>query len=77
MHLAGSLQGQSATTNVFAVLPRGARPERTLLIIVYTFGGTTGLLEIFPDGRMWLISFPSANAQEFSSLAAISYPVNS
>jgi hypothetical protein len=73
VYLAGSLQGQSATANVFAVLPRGARPEHTLLITVYTFGGTTGLLEIFPDGQM-TVSAAGNQAQTFTSLAGVSFP---
>jgi hypothetical protein len=81
VYLKGSLSQPSPGSSIFAVLPSSERPTDILLINVYTEFGTLGTLEILPDGRM--IAFSSAScgsgdtAQCFTSLAGISFPVNS
>jgi|GEM_PF-961527 len=74
VYLSGSIAQPTGTSNEFAVLPLAARPAHTMYITVYTLGGTVGSITIYPDGRMAAYSTPPNNAQDYLSLAAISYP---
>ncbi len=77
VYLSGSLDQPDPNSDNFAVLPAGARPRHLIYAKVYTENGVIGILQIFPNGTLWLISFPNASAQELTSLGAISYPVSS
>jgi hypothetical protein len=81
VYLKGSLAQSTPGSSTFAVLPTADRPHDTLLINVFTSGGTPGTLEIATNGRMSVFSNAlcgSGNtAQCFTSLASISYPVGS
>jgi hypothetical protein len=72
-YLSGSLHQSSGTNQVFAVLPAAARPAHSLYLSVYTYSGTMGLLEIFPNGT---IAAYDGGSQQYTSLAGISFPVS-
>jgi hypothetical protein len=77
VYLSGSLiTSVSNTALKVAVLPRGARPAVPLSVVIYTFGGTTGGLLIEPNGDLVCFGTPG-QAQMFSSLAAIAFPLQS
>lgn len=81
VYLSGSMHQSTPGSAVFAFLPSTYRPTHNLYITVYTNGGTSGTLYIGNDGTME--AFSSANcgssnaAQCFTSLATVSYPINS
>lgn len=81
VYLKGSLAQLTPGSSLFALLPSAYRPVDTLLISVWTSGGTPGTLEITADGRMFLSSNAACGsgntAQCFTSLATISYPIGS
>jgi hypothetical protein len=81
VYLSGSLNQASSGSAVFATLPRAYRPTHNLYITIYTNGGTQGSLYIGADGTMEVFSSGSCGslttAQCFSSLATVSYPLNS
>jgi hypothetical protein len=60
VHLRGSAANGSTTQAVFR-LPPGARPSRTLWLAVYAFNGSSGGLEIRPDGDAFLFDNNSGN----------------
>lgn len=72
VYLSGSLTGGS-NGSAAATLPKAARPKHQIYLSVYTYGGTTGTLEILPGGGI-LVSGNSA--VHFTSLAGVSYPVS-
>lgn len=76
VYLSGSL-ATSTGNEQFAVLPPSLRPAHWLYIKVYTYGSTVGTLEIRPNGAMFAFSPTAADAQDFTSLAGISYPLKS
>ncbi|HET7246167.1 MAG TPA: hypothetical protein VFJ07_15150 [Streptosporangiaceae bacterium] len=79
--LSGSIYQPSGTSEIFAVLPKTARPKHTLYIqvMVYTPDNTAhaGTLLIEPDGAMEAYSQTSSEAQTFTSLAGLSFPLGS
>jgi hypothetical protein len=81
VYLSGSLHQSTSGSAVFASLPRAYRPTHNLYITIYTNGGTQGSLYIGADGTMEAFSSGScgslSTAQCFSSLATVSYPLNS
>jgi hypothetical protein len=82
VYLSGSLAQPSGTSDQFATLPSSFRPSHNMWITVYTDAGTSGTLFIGHDGTMEAFSSASCNgtqnaAQCFTSLATVSYPVNS
>jgi|SRR5215469_15581500 len=81
VYLKGSVAQPTPGSSLFAQLPTAYRPVDTMLINVWTSGGTPGTLEITTDGRMFLSSSTSCGsgntAQCFTSLATISWPVGS
>jgi hypothetical protein len=77
VYLAGSVHQAKIGNTEFAVLPKGDRPAHELYITVYTFQGTTGTLRIEPNGQLLAISSTNTNSQDYTSLAAVSFPVNS
>lgn len=75
VYLSGSMHQSSGTNTVFAVLPRAARPAHNLYMPIYTFGASAGSLVILKNGSMAVFSNNAGNvAQEYSSLAGISFP---
>jgi hypothetical protein len=74
VYLAGCMHQPSGTSDNFAQLPQNLRPAHNLWLPVYTFGGTEGSIEIAADGNMYAFA---GDAQLYTSLAGISYPVNS
>jgi hypothetical protein len=77
VYLAGSLHQASGTSQEFAILPKAARPTHDLWITVYTMSGTSGTLYIGANGDMAATSLTPADAQDYTSLAAVSYPASS
>lgn len=74
VYLSGSVRQGSGNYVKFAVLPPAARPAHLVLTPMYTFGGTNGWFEIYPTGQIYASSNPYSNAQDFTSLAGISFP---
>src|ERR1051326_2767332 len=82
VYLSGSLAQPSGTSDIFATLPSSFRPSHNMWITVYTDSGTSGTLFIGHDGTMEAFSSASCNgtqnaAQCYTSLATVSFPVNS
>ena len=77
VHLSGSLIMPGAGQETFATLPPTARPKHSLYIKVYTYQGSVGTLYIQPNGTMQAYDPTATNAQKFTSLAGISFPVGS
>jgi len=81
VYLSGSLHQTTPGSAVFAFLPSTYRPTHNMYITVYTNGSTTGTLYIGHDGTMEAFSSTSCGsgntAQCFTSLATVSYPINS
>jgi hypothetical protein len=77
VHLSGSLHQPSGTGEEFTVLPPAARPAHDLWIMTYTADGAVGALEIMTDGEVDAFNNTGNAAQQYTSLAAIAYPINS
>lgn len=77
VYLSGSLHQASGTKDQFATLPKGARPTHDLYITVYTYDGTSGTLYIGANGVLDAYSLTAADARDFTSLAAVSFPTSS
>jgi hypothetical protein len=73
VYLSGSMHGGTTGAPAF-VLPKAARPAHVMYVSVYTFDGSTGFLEILPDGQVYP---EGADAASYTSLAGISFPVAS
>ena len=72
VYLSGSMhQPGGGVNNEPAMLPVAARPAHKQYIAVYTQGGVTGTLEIWPTGQMYI---GTSNAQAYTSLAGLSFP---
>jgi len=76
VHLSGSL-GTNLTNTWFATLPPTARPKHPLFITIYTYGDSQGTLLITPQGTMRAYSPDASDAENFTSLASVSFPVGS
>jgi hypothetical protein len=81
VYLSGSLHQSTPGSPVFAFLPSTFRPAHNMWITVYTYGGTSGTLYIGKDGTMEAVASGACGsgntAQCFTSLATVSYPINS
>jgi hypothetical protein len=81
VYLSGSLAQPGGGSSEFAVLPTADRPTHNMWITVYTNGDTSGTLFIATSGAMEAFSATGCGslntAQCFTSLATVSYPVNS
>ena len=83
VHLSGSLlqPPATATGQMFAVLPKAARPAHYLYIkaMVYSPGSAAnaGTVVITPNGEMYAYSLTASYAQQYTSLEGISYPLGS
>jgi hypothetical protein len=74
VYLSGGLVQPGGTNDIFAVLPKSARPAHKMWLLTYTFGYTLGAILIAPNGAMYASSWPNSNARGFTSLAAVSFP---
>jgi hypothetical protein len=73
VYLRGRLSLSSGTsTNPFAV-PAGFAPSEVVLVPVDQSAGTTGRLEFFPGGEVFVTHDPDHPNQPFISLAGVSY----
>ncbi len=81
VYLSGSLHQSTPASDEFAVLPSAFRPTHNMWITVYTNGDTSGTLYIDKDGVMEAFSSAGCGsgdtAQCYTSLAGVSYPINS
>lgn len=81
VYLSGSVRQPSGSNQIFAVLPKAARPTHYLYIkvMVYTPDNVAhaGTVRIDPGGAVWAYSQTPGDAQHFTSLAGISYPLGS
>jgi hypothetical protein len=81
VYLSGSLAQSTPGSSEFAVLPSSFRPTHNMYITVYTNGDTQGTLYVGHDGTMEAYSATSCasgnTAQCFTSLATVSFPINS
>ena len=81
VYLSGSMHQTTPGSAIFGFLPSTFRPTHNLYITVYTNGGTSGTLYIGHDGTMEAFSSASCGsgnaAQCYTSLASVSYPINS
>ena len=81
VYLSGSLHQPTPGSAVFGFLPSTFRPVHNMFITVYTNGSTTGTLYIGKDGTMEAFASGACGsgntAQCFTSLATVSYPINS
>jgi hypothetical protein len=73
VYLSGSMHSGGTSPLAF-VLPKAARPAHQMWISVYAFDGTTGWLQILPDGD---VDASGTEAAGYTSLASISFPVAS
>jgi hypothetical protein len=74
VYLSGGAQQKTGDDQVIALLPRGARPAKTVLVGAYTSNNTLGAVGISPAGRVIAYGSPQSNAQGFISLAGITFP---
>ena len=81
VYLSGSLAQSTPGSDTFAILPSSFRPSHNLYITVYTNGDTSGTALHRPQRDMEAYSGDrcgSGNtAQCFTSLATVSFPINS
>jgi len=81
VYLSGSMHQSTPGSAIFAFLPSTLRPTHNLFMTVYTNGGTQGSLFIGKDGTMEAFSSTpcgsGSTAQCFTSLATVSWPINS
>jgi hypothetical protein len=81
VYLSGSLAQATPGNETFAILPASFRPSHNMYITVYTNGDTSGTVFIAHSGVMEAYSATpcgSGNtAQCFTSLATLSFPINS
>ena len=81
VHLSGSLVQPSGGSEIFAVLPKADRPAHALYIevMVYTPDNTAhaGTVLIEPDGAMYAYSPTATDAEMYTSLAGLSFPLGS
>jgi len=81
VYLSGSLAQSTPGNATFAILPSAFRPTHNMYITVYTNGSTTGTLYIAHSGVMEAYSNTTCGsgntAQCFTSLATVSFPINS
>jgi len=81
VYLSGSLAQPTPGSATFTILPPSFRPTHNLYITVYTNGSTTGTLYIDRSGVMEAFSGTSCGSgdtsQCFTSLATVSFPINS
>jgi hypothetical protein len=75
VYLTGGLTQPTPGSEEFAVLPKAARPSHAMYRSITGFAGLEVTLFILPDGTMQVFSNPVSNAQQFSSLSGVSYPV--
>jgi len=75
VYLNGGLAQPSNGPEQFAALPKAARPSHAIYRSVTGFAGVEVTLFILPSGVIQVYSNPASTAQQFSSLAGVSFPV--
>jgi hypothetical protein len=76
VYLSGSLHQPSGSRYEFTVLPPAARPADRTVVTVYTANGTSGYLDIGPDGQVSVYTMAPNTAQDargYTSLAGVSF----
>lgn len=74
VYLSGSAQLTTGTSTEVAVLPPAARPAKTQYLTVYTYANTSGIVDVFPDGRVYVNASSIHNPESFTSFAGLSFP---
>jgi hypothetical protein len=80
VYLSGSLTQPGATPDAnieFAVLPPAESAFPDILTVTYTVDGTQGFVDVSHLGQLSAWSPDSSDAQQYTSLAGISYPAAS
>jgi hypothetical protein len=77
VYLAGSLVQPKPGSDIVGTLPRGYRPAHNLWIAVYTFQDSVGTIFIDNNGQMRAFSPTTSDAESYTSLAAVSFPLGS
>src|SRR5215469_2930598 len=75
VYLSGAATSGQGRSEVFAVLPKGARPTHTLYIKAYRGFNPVGVFRIAKNGRIFAYTVPPADG--FASLDSVSFPVSS
>lgn len=75
IYLGGAMRWTTGSI-VFAATPASIRPRHELNIGVYTFNASYGQVQVTKPS-LYAESVPASNAQDFTSLAGISYPISS
>jgi hypothetical protein len=71
VYLTGGIKRASGTKDVFAVLPKAARPAHYTYLPVISLGTMSAAVEIWPSGQIWALD---GDAAGYTSLDGISYP---
>jgi hypothetical protein len=71
VHLSGWVHRASGTGNLFATLPKAARPAHVLYITIETYSDISGVLNIAPNGNAEAYN---GQASSLTWLGGISYP---
>lgn len=80
VYLSGSLTlpgGTPSSSAVAAALPQAAQPFQEIGAVTYTVDGTQGFVAASVYGKLMVSSPNSTDAQQYTSLAGISYPAAS
>jgi len=75
VYLGGSMTRTTGSI-IFAATPGAIRPKHELNIEVYTNNGSIGQIQVTKPS-LYVESVPANNAQDFTSLAGVSYPLSS
>ena len=73
VYLGGAMYQPSPSTGLWTDIPAAARPANVLELEVYTVDGTAGAVAM-TDSLGLVSSNPFSDAEEFTSLAGLSYP---
>ncbi|HEY6274920.1 MAG TPA: hypothetical protein VIX86_01190 [Streptosporangiaceae bacterium] len=77
VYLSGSLHQPTPGSAIFAVLPASAHPDHWLYMSIHVQNFGAAELVIAPDGTMSVHSSTPADSQSFTSLAGVSFPLDS
>jgi hypothetical protein len=75
VHLKGSLDGSASTSDVALTTPKPAKPKHELFLAMDTSLGTTGRLDIKPDGTVEVADDfdEPGSSTDFTSLEGVTY----
>jgi hypothetical protein len=80
VYLSGSMANDPSNADqLFAELPLGARPTHTLFLLNYNLSGSVGVLRLGLNGKLYEqgANLNLSNADAFTSLANVNFPVKS